>query len=114
MKWKDVFKAHRQIRAVYFEDSKLKSVLFSPDRRRKRHNFKQGDTIYLCFYRSSKSSAVRQILSLLKVGDSFTVYEKTSPDCWVDAGLHECTEIKDGVDRLNRKSLVLTIKPVKI
>ncbi|WP_306537394.1 hypothetical protein [Geobacter sp.] len=112
MKWQEVFKVHRKIGAVYFEENKLKSVLFSPDKRRKRHNFRQGDTIYLCFDHNSKSSEVGQILTLLKVGNSFTVYEKISPDCWLDAGLHECAAIKDGVDESGKKSLVIMINPV--
>lgn len=113
MKWKEVFKVHRKIRVTYFEDNKLKSVLFSKDKRRKRQNFRQGDTIYLCFDRKSKSENIKQLLSLLNVGDSFKVYEKTSPDSWIDAGLHECTEIRDGVDKFDRKSLIVAIKPVE-
>lgn len=113
MKWQEVFEVHRKIGAVCFEDDKLKSVLFSTDIRRKRQNYRKGDTIYLCFDRDSKSSEIGQITRALKVGDTFTVYEKTSPDCWIDAGQHQCIEIKDGVDVRDRKSLVLAIKPVK-
>lgn len=112
MKWQEVFEVHRKIGAVYFEGDKLKSVLFSTDMRRKRQNYRINDTIYLCFDCDSKSSEIGQITRGLRVGDTFKVYEKTSPDSWIDAGLHRCSAIKDGVDERNRKSLVLVIKPV--
>lgn len=113
MTWKDVFKVHRKIGAVYFEEKKLKSVLFSLDKRRNRHNYKIGNVYYLCFNNDGKSSEVSLILSLLKVGDIFTVYEKVSPDCWKHAGLNACTSIKEGNDPVNRKSIIVTVEPVK-
>lgn len=113
LKWKEVFKAHRKRNALYFEGKKLKSVLFSLDKRRNRHNYKDGNSFYLCFDGDSPSSKIRLVLSSVKVGDVFTVYEKISPDYWIDAGLHLCAGIKEGNDTAHRKSLIVIVEPIK-
>lgn len=111
LKWKEVFKVHRKINALYFENKKLKSALFSLDKRRNRHNYTIGNTLYLCFNDSSQSLEVKLILSSLKVGDVFTVYKKASPDYWIDAGPHVCTGIKKGNDAADRKSIIVVAEP---
>jgi hypothetical protein len=113
MTWNEVFKVHRIIGAMYFGGGEIKSMLFSLDKRRGRHNFKEGNHLHFCFDKDKqKSSDIANILSKLKADDTFTVYEKTSPDCWEDRGLHVCASIEDGVDASGRKSLIVTAKPV--
>ncbi len=109
MTWRDVFQVHRKIRAAYVEAGKVKSMLFSQDRRRSRTNYRSGDTLYFCF--SKASPEVLQILSHLKVGDTFTVYEKVAPDSWNDLGCHQCMFIGDGMDSLKRQSFIVAVRP---
>mgnify|MGYP006943735153 CR=1 FL=1 len=109
----EVFKQHRKIGVVYFEHKKLKSVLFSLDKRRRRKSYRDGDTIYLCFDENSKKySEVKHIISWLKIGDVFTVYEKVSSDFWTNAGMHVCVDIGEGLDAENRQSFIVKVKSV--
>jgi hypothetical protein len=109
--WQEVFQVHRKIRAAYFEAGKVKSMLFSQDRRRKRINYKKGDTLCFCFFESALE--VKQTLSQLHVGDIFKVYEKVAPDTWADIGNHKCVSIGEGKDAANRAALVVEVEPVK-
>src|ERR1039457_1410218 len=112
MSWNEVFKVHRLIRATYFEDFKIKSMLFSLNKRRSRHNYKEGNTLYCCFDNRMNSQEMNLIFSSLAVGDVFIVYEKIAPDSWDNSGLHVCSSIKEGTDASNRKSLVVMVEPV--
>ncbi|MDA8428111.1 MAG: hypothetical protein M0T70_02540 [Geobacteraceae bacterium] len=111
MTWNEVFEVHRKIAAVYFGGGKIKSMLFSQDKRRNRHHYKVGSTLYFCFDSSKNSSEIRLVKTVLEAGDVFRVFEKIAPDVYEDAGLHICKSIGDGVDDLKRPSLVVTVEP---
>ncbi|KAB0667523.1 hypothetical protein F6V25_02150 [Oryzomonas japonica] len=108
MKWQEVFQIHRKIRAAYVEEGQLKSMLFSLDRRRKRFNYRKGDTLCFCFYKAAPETA--QILSSLRIGANFRVFEKVAPDTWNDLGSHTCIFVGDGKDAANRDSLVIEVR----
>ena len=106
--WQEVFEVHRQIRAIHFENGKIKSMLFSTDGRRNRINYKKGKSLFFCFIQNAAEAG--KIANTMKVGDELTVYEKLAPDVWVNIGKHKCVNIGNGKDKLNRDSFVVEVK----
>lgn len=109
LNWYDVFALHRGIKALYFEGGKIKSLMFSLDRRRLRLNEVHGDQLLFYF----PDDFEYDLLEKVKEGEPFIVYRKISPDRWQNAGLYKVKSIGQGIDSLKRPSFILTVIPYK-
>lgn len=113
MKWKDVFKAHRAVSAVYTKDEEVKSILFSDDYRRRRKNYIKDEKKYLVIAREKETRKTKSILRMCKAGKVVNVFVKKGPDSWENDGKHVIEELILGKDEHGEKSIIIVLNRVQ-
>jgi hypothetical protein len=111
MKWAEVFEKHKKISPIHTEDTILKSLSFSNDRRRTRRHKADGENLYFHLTPSHPKRDIEALKSAMASGLRVPVYKKISPNKWEDIGLHIVKKYFERTDDLGRPSLVFLVSP---
>ena len=109
LSWVDVRKVHRQPRSLNFKEGRIKSLMFSLDRRRYRLNEVRGDELLFYF----PDDFQYDLLKKVKEGEPFIVFRKVTPNKYFNAGLYKVKKISKGMDKRGKPSLILSVIPNK-